>query len=182
MANAGASIVQVYTHFGYRGVGTPRLLKDELASLLGSSTWKANIGSEYHGVHMGWDEKRLFNEADALKAEAQGLGDMLRKQWHKDDMARLVAEAEAAIAGTASRDNLAGSAAPKGQEENSGQAIEASASPTRIEAAPIDVLQTSNALEAAPEPIPLVDQPGITSPTARNEWRDHVQSSQRRLV
>lgn len=137
MASAGASIIQVYTHFGYRGVGTARLLKDEISSSLldngpatisANATWKGQIGKEYKGQAMGWNEERLNKDADKLKSEARGLGDMLRKAWEEDDLERLVREAEAAL-GTGSssasgsgsgsgagagaggsRDNLAGAA------------------------------------------------------------------------
>jgi dihydroorotate dehydrogenase len=40
-ARAGASLVQIYTAFGYGGPGTPRRIKDELAALLKEqgTTW-----------------------------------------------------------------------------------------------------------------------------------------------
>lgn len=44
-ARAGASLIQVYTGFGYDGVGTCRRIKDELAALLRAenTTWKAVV-------------------------------------------------------------------------------------------------------------------------------------------
>lgn len=44
-ARAGASLVQVYTGFGYDGVGTCRRIKDELEALLRAenTTWKAVV-------------------------------------------------------------------------------------------------------------------------------------------
>lgn len=191
MANAGASIIQVYTHFGYRGVGTPRLIKDEITAALGTGSWKASIGTEYQ--HMGWDEKRLTNDADKLKAEAQGLGDMLRKQWHEDDVARLVAEAEAALSGEGGpRDNLAGSKSdvPSEMGQLEGQivqAIEALSSERRtVEAAPVEAAPTVGSAPAellTETSIPIIDQPSVgLDSTARDEWRDQVKSSQRRLV
>jgi len=44
-ARAGASLVQVYTGFGYDGVGTCRRIKDELEALLKAenTTWKAVV-------------------------------------------------------------------------------------------------------------------------------------------
>ncbi|WVR05749.1 dihydroorotate dehydrogenase (fumarate) [Kwoniella sp. DSM 27419] len=127
MADAGASLVQIYTSFGYRGVGTPRLIKDEIASGLAAnrSTWKAEVGKHWQstGLAMGWDERRLAQESEAVRKEAQGLGDLLRQLDQKEGMATLVAEAEQALglvqaavhgeAGEAqggARDNLAGAA------------------------------------------------------------------------
>lgn len=42
---AGASLIQVYTGFGYDGAGTCRRIKDELESLLRAenTTWKAVV-------------------------------------------------------------------------------------------------------------------------------------------
>jgi dihydroorotate dehydrogenase len=42
---AGASLIQVYTSFGYDGAGTCRRIKDELESLLKAenTTWKAVV-------------------------------------------------------------------------------------------------------------------------------------------
>lgn len=44
-ARAGASAVQLYTSFGYDGVGAPRRIKDELAALLRAqgTTWAAVV-------------------------------------------------------------------------------------------------------------------------------------------
>ena len=44
-ARAGASLVQVYTGFGYDGVGTCRRIKDELVSLLKAegTTWRGVV-------------------------------------------------------------------------------------------------------------------------------------------
>lgn len=46
-AKAGASAVELYTSFGYQGVGLPRRLKDDLLELLKSNntTWKDSIGT-----------------------------------------------------------------------------------------------------------------------------------------
>ncbi|WWD17974.1 dihydroorotate dehydrogenase (fumarate) [Kwoniella shandongensis] len=101
MAQAGASIVQVYTTFGFRGVGTPRLIKDEITqSLVGSSSnWRSEIGKDWSstGLTMGWDENRLKQESEAVKKEAEGLGELLRHLTEKEDVARLVQEAEKAL-------------------------------------------------------------------------------------
>lgn len=113
MARAGASIVQLYTSFGYRGIGTPALLKDEISAELSrlpgsisGQTWKSQIGRDWADKDMGWDERRLEKESKALKQEAEGLGQMLRKAFEEDDLARLIKEAEVALGGP--RDNLAG--------------------------------------------------------------------------
>lgn len=120
-ASAGASLVQLYTSFGYRGVGTPRLLKDEISAELKGSKWTDVVGRDYAGKSMGWDAKRVEAEGEALKREAEGLGEMLRKAYEQGDMERLVREAEEALksaAGAKPRDNLAGAAtAPAGEAQ-----------------------------------------------------------------
>lgn len=47
-AQAGASAFQLYTSFGFRGVGTPRFVKDELAEALKreGTTWKQVAGGK----------------------------------------------------------------------------------------------------------------------------------------
>lgn len=105
MARAGASIVQVYTVFGYRGVGTPRLLKDELKTSLRGGTWKGEVGKDWKGKggEMGWDpkaeEERLNRGSEDLRREARGLGDMWRglNEDGESSMGRLVREAERAL-------------------------------------------------------------------------------------
>ncbi|EST05037.1 Dihydroorotate dehydrogenase, class 1/ 2 [Kalmanozyma brasiliensis GHG001] len=46
-AKAGASAIELYTSFGYQGVGLPRRLKDELVELLKTEgkTWKEVVGT-----------------------------------------------------------------------------------------------------------------------------------------
>ncbi|SNX85021.1 related to dihydroorotate dehydrogenase, mitochondrial precursor [Melanopsichium pennsylvanicum] len=46
-AKAGASAIELYTSFGYQGVGLPRRIKDELVDLLKAqgTTWKEIVGS-----------------------------------------------------------------------------------------------------------------------------------------
>ncbi|SPO26691.1 related to dihydroorotate dehydrogenase, mitochondrial precursor [Ustilago trichophora] len=46
-AKAGASAIELYTSFGYQGVGLPRRIKDELVELLKAEgkTWKQVVGS-----------------------------------------------------------------------------------------------------------------------------------------
>ncbi|PWZ00164.1 hypothetical protein BCV70DRAFT_200321 [Testicularia cyperi] len=46
-AKAGASAIELYTSFGYNGVGLPRRIKDELVELLKAEgkTWKQVVGS-----------------------------------------------------------------------------------------------------------------------------------------
>lgn len=98
MANAGASIIQIYTSFGFRGVGTPRLIKDEISERLNGESWKTRVGSDWasSGQPMGWDENRLKQESQALVEEAKGLAELLRQSSTTDDKetAKLVEEAE----------------------------------------------------------------------------------------
>lgn len=125
MARAGASMVQLYTSFGYRGVGTPRLIKDEITqSLLPSrSSWKSQIGLDYDTPSMGFvaDEDRLKKTRDQLMAEAQGLGELLKGlQEREDDTSSLVRMAEEALGKhkpPQARDNLMGSPSGSASEE-----------------------------------------------------------------
>lgn len=128
MARAGASMVQLYTSFGYRGVGTPRLIKDEIThSLLSKgkgqgSSWKSQIGLDYDTPStMGWvgDEDRLRKTREQLMREAQGLGELLKdlqsKEQGGDDTSALVRMAEEALGKykpAQPRDNLMGAPAP----------------------------------------------------------------------
>ncbi|WVF70759.1 dihydroorotate dehydrogenase (fumarate) [Kwoniella sp. CBS 6097] len=113
MARAGASLVQVYTSFGYRGVGTPRLIKDEITSALNpasgsdsgfgarltKSTWKGEVGKDWGAANgsMGWDERRVAQESEAVKQEAAGLGELLRQLDDREGLATLTREAEQAL-------------------------------------------------------------------------------------
>ncbi|WWD09245.1 dihydroorotate dehydrogenase (fumarate) [Kwoniella europaea PYCC6329] len=118
MARAGASLVQLYTSFGYRGVGTPRLIKDEITDQLhtGQTNWLGQVGKDYSNGQMGWDENRIKRESDNIKKEAENLGDLLRHISEKESMADLINRAEQALGRGKSesvaegpRDNLAGS-------------------------------------------------------------------------
>jgi len=55
-ARAGASLIQVYTGFGYDGVGTCRRIKDELEALLRAenTTWKAVVDESVR--KLSWTE------------------------------------------------------------------------------------------------------------------------------
>lgn len=97
MARAGASTVQVYTSFGYRGVGTPRLLKDEITIDLGPFTWRQSVGADYEGGKLGWDESRVAAEAAAVRAEGAGLGQLLSEIKEKEEITNLETEAREAL-------------------------------------------------------------------------------------
>lgn len=176
MAQAGASLVQVYTLFGYRGVGTARLLKDEISTELKGHSWKSQIGSEWSGNEMGWNEQRLELESEALKKEAEGLGDLLRELNEKEDLGRLVKEAEAAIMKpTAPRDNLMGA--------EQGAAAESEQVGNHLEQAIIAAIEAARqpegrAIEAAREEVVPVQ----AEPAQRDEWTQTVRDGQRRLV
>jgi dihydroorotate dehydrogenase len=57
---AGASLIQVYTGFGYDGAGTCRRIKDELESLLRAenTTWKAVVDDSVK--KLSWTESWYF--------------------------------------------------------------------------------------------------------------------------
>lgn len=123
-------MVQLYTSFGYRGVGTPRLIKDEITNSLSvssgagassTSTWKSQIGVEA-GKYVG-DEGRLQKTRDQLMQEAKGLGELLKDLAQKKDegngdrdrdegtssLIRMAEEALGKFRPAQPRDNLIGS-------------------------------------------------------------------------
>jgi dihydroorotate dehydrogenase len=88
-ARAGASLVQVYTGFGYDGVGTCRRIKDELVSLLKAEgkTWSGVVDEAVQTL--SWKEPKqpaqageatigkLIEEAEELKLLLDRLGEKL---------------------------------------------------------------------------------------------------------
>lgn len=62
-ARAGASLVQVYTSFGYDGVGTCRRIKDELISLLRAEgkTWRGVVDEAVQTLSWKEPESRQSN-------------------------------------------------------------------------------------------------------------------------
>ena len=88
-AKAGADAVELYTSFGYEGVGHPRRVKDELVALLKSQgkTWKESVGAglqegDYRGKLPGGEKdfskvgglNERFGEAVAgVKGELEDL-------------------------------------------------------------------------------------------------------------
>jgi hypothetical protein len=74
MARAGASFVQLYTAFGYRGVGCARNIKDEITTGLDGKTWKSQVGSE-----AGEWEDQFGQIGEEVKREAASLADVLKQ-------------------------------------------------------------------------------------------------------
>lgn len=62
-AKAGASAIELYTSFGYTGVGTPRRIKDELTELLRAEgkTWREVVGT---GAPAGASRPKLPGPGD----------------------------------------------------------------------------------------------------------------------
>ena len=193
-ARAGASIVQVYTHFGYRGVGTPRLMKDEISRDLvagGGSTWKSQVGKDW-GKGMGWDEERVSKEGEALRKEAEDLGSLLASINEKEDTARLVSEAQAALAnvpGTATEPTKTEEPSKEPAAERPVGLVEQGTAVTAVEQAS----RTLQAIEQPQEPdLPpvtaeaLLPEPEAPEPPAAREevdpWASAVRQGQRRLV
>lgn len=209
MANAGASIVQVYTSFGFRGVGTPRLIKDEITERLKAErereaggegkggSWKTHVGRDWVSAGqqpMGWDENRLQQESQALVEEARGLAELLRQSNDKEETVKLVEQAERAL-GIVKEEvaplppSSAAAAAPAPVE---------AAVPSRdgfvIESGGVGAPSIGEALIA--EPVPQVDLAPIvvleekkTSVDERredgerdNEWKQAVKTGPKRLV
>ncbi|PWN38002.1 uncharacterized protein FA14DRAFT_117058 [Meira miltonrushii] len=87
-AKAGADAIELYTSFGYEGVGHPRRVKDELTALLKAqnTTWKAVIGTgiekenftttlpsnEKDFAKVGNLSDRLGESAASIKGEIEG--------------------------------------------------------------------------------------------------------------
>lgn len=202
MARAGASLVQLYTSFGYRGVGTPRLIKDEISADLAPRrlTWKSEIGKDWAGKEMGWDEKRLRKESKALQKEAYDLGEILRKSFEEEDTARLIKEAEAALGG--SRDNLAGGTPgldPERKEEvkQALQGLVGSRATTTESAEPpasgsqvVDETKPEKSIEVSgplggllgPVVVRRVEEVAAAPRREPDEWSGSVKSGQKRLV
>ena len=86
-ARAGASFVQLYTEFGYNGVGACRRIKDELVSLLRAEgrTWR-DVVQESVGT-LSLQEAPCSREAtiESLIEEAEELKSLLGKLSDKLD-------------------------------------------------------------------------------------------------
>jgi dihydroorotate dehydrogenase len=187
-------MVQLYTSFGYRGVGTPRLIKDEISAQLSlsKSTWKSQIGTDYPGSEMGWTggEDQLKKTSERLRKEAEGLGELLKQLSHKEDTASLVRKAEEALGKykpAQPRDNLLGS-------PTSGQSPAPAETESR-DTAPTQTITSGNvggvpALLQSILPAPAADLAPIVveqeAPPQQHqevdEWTQTVREGQRRLV
>ena len=181
MARAGASLVQIYTTFGYRGVGTPRLLKDEVAKELHGSgtTWRANVGADWPDGVMGWSEDQLRQESEKVKREAEGLGQLLREMNDEVDMERLVREAEETLGRWSKQEETVEVESPASSSQS-----EASAEIPAIEgkAGILDALEgaaveTPRLIEFRPVVVAVEPEAGRD-----DEWTNTVRSGQRRLV
>jgi dihydroorotate dehydrogenase len=190
MAKAGASMVQLYTSFGYRGVGTPRLVKDEITAQLSKtkSSWKSNIGTYYKDGRMGWtDEDRFKKTSEALKKEAEGLGELLRGLSDKEDTASLVRKAEEALKQfkpPQPRDNLLGStsegaAAPTAEASED---VESTKTITSGNVGGVPALLRSVLPAPAADFAPIVVEENVQPQEEVDDWRRDAREGQRRLV
>jgi dihydroorotate dehydrogenase len=103
-ARAGASLVQVYTAFGYDGAGFCRRVKDELTALLAkeNTTWSAVVDKAVTELSEKKEKAtltKLIQEAEELKKLLDGFGD------------KLESDAVAAAAATSEETKLADTAA-----------------------------------------------------------------------
>lgn len=88
-AEAGATLVQVYTAFGYDGVGFPRRIKDQLQYELAGRTW---AGVSRAGVEKFSAQPLHIDEAeDLLKREGQDL------LGHVEELEKVLAELDGNI-------------------------------------------------------------------------------------
>lgn len=195
MCRAGASTVQVYTAFGYRGVGTPRLLKDEITGLLApGASWEKQVGSDYAGA-LGWDESRIAHEGARLRAEAAELGSVLSQIKEKLDMDQLAAEANHALAAinaaTLSADGtglpvdaMRGLVHPSAVVETptSVELIDAVV-PAAAPAAPVSVEGAVVVVAGdAPPPAVVVETKPVPASQPKDKFAEQVHSGNRRLV
>ena len=141
---------------------------------------------------MGWDEGRLKNVSDALRREAQDLGEMLRKMDEEEGLRRLIMEAEAALGhGPAAEysaptpdESIPQAQPPSDEGSRDRQMIEA----TRPEeVVPLPVLALTGGSNAAPATArddgEVIDI-AVGAPGSEHEedWRETVQRGDRRLV
>ncbi|KAF7294473.1 Dihydroorotate dehydrogenase [Mycena kentingensis (nom. inval.)] len=78
-ARAGASLVQVYTGFGYGGVGACRRIKDELAAALEKegTTWTEVVNKSVSELSLKKEDQEAGRSIKQLIAEAEDLRRML---------------------------------------------------------------------------------------------------------
>ena len=167
-----------------------------MSSALGGSTWIGEIGRDWEGKEMGWDEVRLKRESEEIRREAQGLGDLLRSFNAGDDTRRLIREAEAALGRMVekeateeggARDNAMGADMTEG--ESTRRLVEQAYPPQQIEDAgreeePARTIQ--EAMELEPVGIDLrprvVVEREVMEFDEDEEWRRRVRGGSRRLV
>ncbi|KZT21147.1 hypothetical protein NEOLEDRAFT_1099590 [Neolentinus lepideus HHB14362 ss-1] len=94
-ARAGAAYVQMYTHFGYDGVGAARRVKDELTGLLEKEgvTWGEVVRKETESLRRREEKtvERLIKEGEELKGLLDRLGERMKRETE------VVEEIESAI-------------------------------------------------------------------------------------
>ena len=78
-AKAGASFVQLYTSFGYAGVGTCRRIKDELTEALAreNSTWKEVVDKAVK--ELSAKEKVVARDAEPVMKEEDGIQTLVKE-------------------------------------------------------------------------------------------------------
>lgn len=78
-AKAGACMVQVYTSFGYDGVGACRRIKEQLVDELAKEgkTWKQVVDEAVGKLSLKESQEPKENKVQQLILEAQGLLDQL---------------------------------------------------------------------------------------------------------
>lgn len=83
-AKSGAQMVQIYTSFGYNGVGTCRRIKDELVDLLAreGKTWD-QVVKEAVEKHSLKEPEKKPSTMDQLVSEAEELKSYLRSEDKK---------------------------------------------------------------------------------------------------
>ena len=192
MAQSGASLVQIYTSFGYQGVGTPRLLKDGISTeLLPRHTrWKDQ-------VRIPEFNERLAEESRTIRKQAEDLAAMLRDLDLSDDTERLAREAQETLRGVSesvndaaaqsddtpgSRDNSLGAGQVRGMLEPAHEVQDEQAQgqmegPTVIEGM-VGPAPIGQAVDLAPV---VVIEPGRPD-DEHDDFADQARNGPRRLV
>ncbi|GHJ84587.1 hypothetical protein NliqN6_0989 [Naganishia liquefaciens] len=180
--DAGATLVQAYTAFGYTGVGFARQVKDGIAERLEDrgTTWREQVKLN----QAKWVERGVGQVEAELKQEAERLRETL------DSLSLIPLEDLAAQEGV----DLAALSATRPDSEQVFGSMKAAARQQLQEAQDVpDAEATSvqrvlkpfmaavqETVDRAPEPAPA--HPALETPLPEPSWRDTVLQGDRRLV
>ncbi|KAJ9093150.1 hypothetical protein QFC20_007198 [Naganishia adeliensis] len=181
--DAGASIVQAYTAFGYTGVGFARQVKDGIAERLEErgTTWRAQVVANREKWARGVDdvEKELRKEAARLKETLESLSlipieDLAAQEGV--DLADLSARKEDSREVFGSMKVAAKKALEEAREATPETTMDRVLKPFMTAVA--DVVHRNDPVQD----VPAVQAESLVSETMETTWRDTVLQGDRRLV